>query len=139
MKRSVASWARSTTHHPMSSPVSSHDPHPPIHSSIRPDMGSDRRKQDGYETLWIESICEDPGVIAHNVAQLKEASPDYVADHDFERRIAFYKKDYVHVDVRMYVGAGGVVGRVCVCFFWGGGGRLDRRVGCLFIYPSFLG
>lgn len=64
--------------------------------------------QDGYETLWIESICEDPGVIAHNVAQLREASPDYVADHDFERRIAFYKKDYVHVEV----GAGcGVVGQ----------------------------
>lgn len=56
--------------------------------------------QDGYEILWIESICEDPAVIAHNVAQLREASPDYVADHDFERRIAFYKKDYVHVQVR---------------------------------------
>ena len=54
-------------------------------------------REDGYEILWIESICEDPQVIAHNVAQLRDASPDYVADHDFERRIAFYKKDYVHV------------------------------------------
>lgn len=58
--------------------------------------------KDGYEILWIESICEDPGVIAHNVGQLREASPDYVADHDFERRIAFYKKDYVHVEVRRF-------------------------------------
>jgi predicted kinase len=55
------------------------------------------QREDGYEILWIESICEDPQVIAHNVAQLREASPDYVADHDFERRIAFYKIDYVHV------------------------------------------
>lgn len=48
-------------------------------------------------------------MIAHNVAQLREASPDYVADHDFERRIAFYKKDYIHVDVRACI-LGGLVG-----------------------------
>ena len=56
--------------------------------------------QDGYEILWIESICEDPKVIAHNVAQLREASPDYVADHDFEKRIEYYRRDYTSVEVR---------------------------------------
>lgn len=56
-------------------------------------------RQDGFEILWIESICEDPKVIEHNVRQLREASPDYVADHDFERRIEYYMQDYASLDV----------------------------------------
>lgn len=56
-------------------------------------------EQDGFEILWIESICEDPRVIEHNVQQLREASPDYVADKDFERRIEFYKRDYSTLEV----------------------------------------
>lgn len=55
--------------------------------------------QDGFEILWIESICQDPRVIEHNVQQLREASPDYVADKDFERRIEFYKRDYSTLEV----------------------------------------
>lgn len=55
------------------------------------------RKEDGYEILWIESICEDPRVIEHNVRQLRETSPDYVADHDFEKRIEYYKNVYLTV------------------------------------------
>lgn len=39
-------------------------------------------------------------MIEHNVQQLREASPDYVADKDFERRIEFYKRDYSTLEVQ---------------------------------------
>jgi hypothetical protein len=39
-------------------------------------------------------------VIEHNVRQLRETSPDYVADHDFEKRIEYYKNVYLTVKVK---------------------------------------
>lgn len=54
---------------------------------------------DGFEILWIESICEDPKVLKRNVEELKESSPDYVDAQDFEQRLDHYKSAYQSVEM----------------------------------------
>lgn len=58
----------------------------------------------GLEPVFIESICNDPAVIASNVRQTKLLSPDYAgvdadaAVADFRARIANYERAYEPVD-----------------------------------------
>lgn len=68
-------------------------------------------KEDGFDILWIECICDDPNVKEHNLEELRERSPDFVADHDFQRRVEFYQKDYLTVEVSL---VGGSTGNISV-------------------------
>ncbi|KAK2083227.1 hypothetical protein P7K49_038463 [Saguinus oedipus] len=55
-------------------------------------------KEHGYKVFFIESICNDPGVIAENIRQVKLGSPDYVdcdrekVLEDFLKRIECYER-----------------------------------------------
>eukprot|EP00904_Undaria_pinnatifida_P009679 jgi/Undpi1/5841/HiC_scaffold_2.g01115.m1 len=62
-------------------------------------------EEDGFEILWVESICKDPKVLDRHVLELKESSPDYIDDEDFERRLDYYREAYetVEVDEGSYV------------------------------------
>ena len=57
----------------------------------------------GIEVVFIESICNDPDVIAANIRATKAHSPDYAeveadeAVSDFEQRIAHYAEVYEEV------------------------------------------
>ncbi|PWA29451.1 hypothetical protein CCH79_00017098 [Gambusia affinis] len=61
-------------------------------------------KENGYKVFFVESICDDPKVIAENIKQVKLSSPDYVdcdkeeAVADFLKRIECYKMTYVPLD-----------------------------------------
>ncbi|XP_048097023.1 6-phosphofructo-2-kinase/fructose-2,6-bisphosphatase-like isoform X3 [Alosa alosa] len=72
-------------------------------------------KDNGYKVKWfsysrhtvvffIESICDDPEIIAENIKQVKLSSPDYTdcdkeeAVADFLKRIECYKVTYVPLD-----------------------------------------
>ncbi|XP_054629086.1 6-phosphofructo-2-kinase/fructose-2,6-bisphosphatase-like isoform X4 [Dunckerocampus dactyliophorus] len=61
-------------------------------------------KENGYKVFFVESICDDPGIIAENIKQVKLSSPDYVncdkdeAVADFLKRIECYKLTYVALD-----------------------------------------
>lgn len=54
----------------------------------------------GVQTLFIESVCEDPALIEANIRETKLSSPDYagvdadVAVADFRARIAHYERAY---------------------------------------------
>ncbi|HVK67949.1 MAG TPA: 6-phosphofructo-2-kinase/fructose-2,6-bisphosphatase [Polyangium sp.] len=60
----------------------------------------ERCRKEGLPVVFIESFCNDPGVIEANVRDTKLKSPDYVdmdpdaAAHDFLRRIAHYESMY---------------------------------------------
>uniref|UniRef100_A0A3Q2XPE9 6-phosphofructo-2-kinase/fructose-2,6-biphosphatase 1 n=1 Tax=Hippocampus comes TaxID=109280 RepID=A0A3Q2XPE9_HIPCM len=61
-------------------------------------------KERGYKVFFVESICDDPEIIAENVQQVKFGSPDYVnrsmeeAMEDFVQRIECYKSSYMPID-----------------------------------------
>uniref|UniRef100_A0A667Z3L1 6-phosphofructo-2-kinase/fructose-2,6-bisphosphatase-like n=1 Tax=Myripristis murdjan TaxID=586833 RepID=A0A667Z3L1_9TELE len=61
-------------------------------------------KANGYKVFFVESICDDPEIIAENIKQVKLSSPDYVgcdkdeAVADFLKRIECYKMTYVPLD-----------------------------------------
>ncbi|CAM9901538.1 unnamed protein product [Scytosiphon promiscuus] len=72
----------------------------------RRQMIRDRAAQeDGFEVLWIESICEDTKVLERNLEGLKESSPDYIDGADFVQRLDFYRGAYetVEMDEGSYV------------------------------------
>lgn len=64
----------------------------------------ERCEREGVRVLLIESICDDPQVIAANVRETKLHSPDYAgidpeqAVNDFRQRIAYYERAYEPVD-----------------------------------------
>ncbi|XP_014584150.2 6-phosphofructo-2-kinase/fructose-2,6-bisphosphatase 1 isoform X3 [Equus caballus] len=61
-------------------------------------------KEHGYKVFFIESICNDPGIIAENIRQVKLGSPDYIdcdrekVLEDFLKRIECYKVNYQPLD-----------------------------------------
>uniref|UniRef100_A0AAQ4PRX4 6-phosphofructo-2-kinase/fructose-2,6-biphosphatase 1 n=1 Tax=Gasterosteus aculeatus aculeatus TaxID=481459 RepID=A0AAQ4PRX4_GASAC len=61
-------------------------------------------KERGYKVFFVESICDDPEIIAENIKQVKFGSPDYVdrdideALEDFSRRIECYRASYMPMD-----------------------------------------
>ncbi|CAM4683616.1 unnamed protein product [Leuciscus chuanchicus] len=61
-------------------------------------------KENGYKVFFIESLCDDPEIIAENIKQVKLSSPDYAdcdkeeAVADFLKRIDCYKLAYVPLD-----------------------------------------
>uniref|UniRef100_A0A8C8H283 6-phosphofructo-2-kinase domain-containing protein n=1 Tax=Oncorhynchus tshawytscha TaxID=74940 RepID=A0A8C8H283_ONCTS len=56
------------------------------------------------QVFFVESICDDPDIIAQNITEVKVSSPDYVncdkdeAQADFLKRIECYKQTYVPLD-----------------------------------------
>ncbi|XP_024862389.1 6-phosphofructo-2-kinase/fructose-2,6-bisphosphatase 1 isoform X3 [Kryptolebias marmoratus] len=61
-------------------------------------------KERGYKVFFVESICDDPDIIAENIKQVKFGSPDYIdrdieeAMQDFVQRIECYKASYMPID-----------------------------------------
>ncbi|KAF4077879.1 hypothetical protein AMELA_G00192970 [Ameiurus melas] len=61
-------------------------------------------KENGYKVFFVESVCDDPEIIAENIKQVKLSSPDYVgcdkeeAVKDFLQRIECYQITYVPLD-----------------------------------------
>ncbi|CAM9424380.1 unnamed protein product [Pylaiella littoralis] len=56
-------------------------------------------QEDGFEVLWIESVCEDVKVLDRHVEELKESSPDFIDEEDFGERLDFYRAAYETVKV----------------------------------------
>ncbi|XP_063736588.1 6-phosphofructo-2-kinase/fructose-2,6-bisphosphatase isoform X2 [Eleginops maclovinus] len=60
--------------------------------------------ENGYKVFFVESICDDPEIIAENIKQVKLSSPDYKdcdkeeAVADFLKRIECYKMTYIPLD-----------------------------------------
>ena len=61
---------------------------------------SQRCSQEGFDLMWVESICDDDDIIEANIRETKLTSPDYegvdpeAAAADFRNRIGQYKKYY---------------------------------------------
>ncbi|XP_071462876.1 6-phosphofructo-2-kinase/fructose-2,6-bisphosphatase 1 isoform X4 [Marmota flaviventris] len=61
-------------------------------------------KEHGYKVFFIESICNDPDIIAENIKQVKLGSPDYIdcdrekVLEDFLKRIECYEVNYQPLD-----------------------------------------
>ncbi|XP_027011579.1 6-phosphofructo-2-kinase/fructose-2,6-bisphosphatase 4a isoform X2 [Tachysurus fulvidraco] len=61
-------------------------------------------EQNGFKVFFVESVCEDPDVIAENIVQVKLGSPDYTdcnteqAAEDFMKRIKCYENSYQPLD-----------------------------------------
>uniref|UniRef100_A0A8C5C227 6-phosphofructo-2-kinase/fructose-2,6-biphosphatase 1 n=2 Tax=Gadus morhua TaxID=8049 RepID=A0A8C5C227_GADMO len=61
-------------------------------------------KERGYKVFFVESMCNDPDIIAENIQQVKLGSPDYAdrdteeAMQDFIQRIGCYEATYVPID-----------------------------------------
>ncbi|XP_026077354.1 6-phosphofructo-2-kinase/fructose-2,6-bisphosphatase 4a isoform X1 [Carassius auratus] len=61
-------------------------------------------EQNGFKVFFVESVCEDPDVIAENIVQVKLGSPDYThcnteeAVADFMKRIKCYENSYQPLD-----------------------------------------
>ncbi|XP_058514446.1 6-phosphofructo-2-kinase/fructose-2,6-bisphosphatase 1 isoform X2 [Ochotona princeps] len=61
-------------------------------------------EEHGYKVFFIESICNDPGIIAENIKQVKLGSPDYIdcdremVLEDFLKRIECYEVNYQPLD-----------------------------------------
>ncbi|XP_041748352.1 6-phosphofructo-2-kinase/fructose-2,6-bisphosphatase 4 isoform X4 [Coregonus clupeaformis] len=61
-------------------------------------------EQNGFKVFFVESVCEDPEVIAENIVQVKLSSPDYTncnteeAMEDFKKRIKCYENSYETLD-----------------------------------------
>ncbi|XP_073496010.1 6-phosphofructo-2-kinase/fructose-2,6-bisphosphatase 1 isoform X3 [Phyllobates terribilis] len=57
-------------------------------------------KERGFKVFFIESICDDPDIIAENITQVKLSSPDYKdcdrekVVEDFLKRIECYQMNY---------------------------------------------
>ncbi|KAM7045247.1 6-phosphofructo-2-kinase/fructose-2,6-bisphosphatase 1 isoform 5-T5 [Molossus nigricans] len=64
-------------------------------------------KEHGYKVFFIESICNDPGIIAENIKQVKLSSPDYIdcdrekVLEDFLKRIECYELNYEPLDDKL--------------------------------------
>ncbi|XP_075632352.1 6-phosphofructo-2-kinase/fructose-2,6-bisphosphatase 2 isoform X4 [Balearica regulorum gibbericeps] len=65
-------------------------------------------KENGFKVFFVESVCDDPEVIAANILEVKVSSPDYpernrenVMD-DFLKRIECYKVTYQPLDPDAY-------------------------------------
>ncbi|KAM9444380.1 6-phosphofructo-2-kinase/fructose-2,6-bisphosphatase 2 isoform 2-T2 [Clarias gariepinus] len=61
-------------------------------------------KENSYKVFFVESVCDDPDVIAANILEVKVSSPDYPEGHreqvmeDFLKRIECYKVTYQPLD-----------------------------------------
>jgi 6-phosphofructo-2-kinase/fructose-2,6-biphosphatase 2 len=61
-------------------------------------------EEEGIETLFVESSCDDEEIIMNNILEVKTTSPDYkgqdpeVAVQDFRNRIRNYEKVYETID-----------------------------------------
>ncbi|XP_060714541.1 6-phosphofructo-2-kinase/fructose-2,6-bisphosphatase 4a isoform X2 [Tachysurus vachellii] len=61
-------------------------------------------EQNEFKVFFVESVCEDPDVIAENIVQVKLGSPDYTdcnteqAVEDFMKRIKCYENSYQPLD-----------------------------------------
>jgi broad specificity phosphatase PhoE/predicted kinase len=61
-------------------------------------------EEDGVQVVFLESVCNDPAIIASTVRQTKVRSPDYAgsdpeeAVRDFLARIAHYEQSYEPLD-----------------------------------------
>uniref|UniRef100_A0A8C5MLW9 6-phosphofructo-2-kinase/fructose-2,6-biphosphatase 3 n=1 Tax=Leptobrachium leishanense TaxID=445787 RepID=A0A8C5MLW9_9ANUR len=74
----------------------------------RRNMIKDFAKENDFKLFFIESVCNDPTVVASNVADVKLGSPDYKgcdskdAMEDFMKRISCYQKSYEPLDPDNY-------------------------------------
>ncbi|XP_073184939.1 6-phosphofructo-2-kinase/fructose-2,6-bisphosphatase 3 isoform X1 [Lepidochelys kempii] len=65
-------------------------------------------KENGFKVFFIESVCNDPSVVATNVMEVKLSSPDYRdcnsadAMEDFMKRINCYQASYQPLDPDNY-------------------------------------
>uniref|UniRef100_A0A673ZUS9 6-phosphofructo-2-kinase/fructose-2,6-biphosphatase 4b n=1 Tax=Salmo trutta TaxID=8032 RepID=A0A673ZUS9_SALTR len=61
-------------------------------------------EQNSFKVFFVESVCEDPDVIAENIVQVKLGSPDYIdcnteeVIEDFMKRIKCYENSYQPLD-----------------------------------------
>uniref|UniRef100_A0A8C5I0M6 6-phosphofructo-2-kinase/fructose-2,6-bisphosphatase 2 n=1 Tax=Gouania willdenowi TaxID=441366 RepID=A0A8C5I0M6_GOUWI len=61
-------------------------------------------KENAYKVFFVESLCDDPDVIAENILEVKVSSPDYPERdresvmEDFLKRIECYKVTYQPLD-----------------------------------------
>uniref|UniRef100_A0A8C2WF34 6-phosphofructo-2-kinase/fructose-2,6-bisphosphatase 2 n=1 Tax=Cyclopterus lumpus TaxID=8103 RepID=A0A8C2WF34_CYCLU len=61
-------------------------------------------KEHAFKVFFVESVCDDPEVIAANILEVKVSSPDYPERHrervmgDFLKRIECYKVTYQPLD-----------------------------------------
>ncbi|XP_070074866.1 6-phosphofructo-2-kinase/fructose-2,6-bisphosphatase 1 isoform X2 [Drosophila takahashii] len=61
-------------------------------------------KQHGFRLFFVESICDDPGIIEQNILEVKVSSPDYLnmntelVVRDFLQRIEHYEERYQPID-----------------------------------------
>lgn len=57
-----------------------------------------------YKIFFVESLCDDPDIIAENIKEVKLSCPDYKGRdmketvEDFQKRIDCYKRAYVSLD-----------------------------------------
>ncbi|XP_042191233.1 6-phosphofructo-2-kinase/fructose-2,6-bisphosphatase 3 isoform X2 [Callorhinchus milii] len=65
-------------------------------------------KEHGWKVFFVESVCDDPSVVAANIMDVKLSSPDYSdcnqtdAMEDFLKRIECYKATYQPLDPDNY-------------------------------------
>ncbi|XP_058647967.1 6-phosphofructo-2-kinase/fructose-2,6-bisphosphatase 2 isoform X3 [Onychostoma macrolepis] len=65
-------------------------------------------QENAYKVFFVESVCDDPEVIAANILEVKVSSPDYPETHrervmdDFLKRIECYKVTYQPLDPDEY-------------------------------------
>ncbi|KAM4615293.1 6-phosphofructo-2-kinase/fructose-2,6-bisphosphatase 3 [Polymixia lowei] len=65
-------------------------------------------RENGFKIFFIESLCDDPSVIASNIMEVKVSCPDYQdcnktdAMLDFQKRIECYKASYEPLDPDQY-------------------------------------
>ncbi|KAB5546686.1 hypothetical protein PHYPO_G00074870 [Pangasianodon hypophthalmus] len=70
----------------------------------RRDLILDFAQENAYKVFFVESICDDPDVIAENIMDVKVSSPDYPERdresvmEDFLKRIECYKVTYQPLD-----------------------------------------
>ncbi|XP_061770212.1 6-phosphofructo-2-kinase/fructose-2,6-bisphosphatase 3 isoform X2 [Nerophis ophidion] len=61
-------------------------------------------RENGFKIFFIESVCDDPDVIASNIMEVKVSCPDYKDSNkteamlDFQRRIECYNASYQPLD-----------------------------------------
>ncbi|XP_076153032.1 6-phosphofructo-2-kinase/fructose-2,6-bisphosphatase 3 isoform X4 [Alosa pseudoharengus] len=74
----------------------------------RRDMVLNFGNENGFKIFFIESVCDDPSVIASNIMEVKVSCPDYQdcnktdAMEDFQKRIECYKQSYEPLDPDNY-------------------------------------
>ncbi|KAI1888071.1 hypothetical protein AGOR_G00181270 [Albula goreensis] len=74
----------------------------------RRDMILNFGNENGFRVFFIESVCEDPNVIATNIMEVKVSCPDYRdcnkndAMEDFQKRIECYRLSYEPLDPDQY-------------------------------------